>query len=54
MRDRNAAGVAFVGVGIAFIAIGASGRSAFIAIGMVFLVIGLAAFVRAHRGGGRA
>ncbi|MEO8431527.1 MAG: hypothetical protein ABI592_08460 [Acidobacteriota bacterium] len=54
MKARNSsAGVAFVGVGIAFIAIGASGRNAFIAIGLAFLAIGLAAFYRATRSGGR-
>ncbi len=55
MKDRTAAsGVAFVAVGIAFMAIGAGGQRAFLALGAVFLVLGLAAYAKSHRSGGQA
>jgi hypothetical protein len=41
MRRIGRAGYPFVALGVAFIAIGASGRRSFIAIGLVFLAIGL-------------
>ena len=45
---RPAALVAFLAIGIAFIAIGISNNKAFIAIGCSFIVIGLAEIAR-HR-----
>jgi hypothetical protein len=47
MRRIGRAGYPFVALGVAFIAIGISGRRAFIAIGLVFLVIG---FITLRRG----
>jgi hypothetical protein len=46
MADRRYAGASFLAIGIAFLAIGASGNRAFIAIGVVFIVI---AFTRMRR-----
>jgi len=47
MRRVGVAGYPFIALGIAFIAIGASGKKPFIAIGVVFIVIG---FVLLRRG----
>ena len=41
MRRIGRAGYPFIAIGIAFMAIGFSGRRAFIAIGAAFLVIGI-------------
>lgn len=46
-------GMAFLTIGLAFIAIGASGQRAFLGIGAAFLAIGLAALVRQKRGGSK-
>lgn len=43
------AGLPFLVIGIAFIALGISGQKAFIAIGIVFLAIGGALMARARR-----
>ena len=45
-KKRPPALVAFLPIGIAFIAIGMSGSSAFIPIGCAFLVIGIAGIAR--------
>jgi hypothetical protein len=39
-------GAGFVGVGVAFLAIGLSGKGAFTAIGLAFFVLGLGALAR--------
>jgi hypothetical protein len=41
MRRIGRAGYPFIAIGIAFMAIGFSGRRAFIAIGAAFLIIGI-------------
>ncbi|HEY6802983.1 MAG TPA: hypothetical protein VI306_05325 [Pyrinomonadaceae bacterium] len=41
MRRIGRAGYPFIALGIAFMAIGISGRRTFIAIGLVFLAIGI-------------
>lgn len=38
--NRQRAGFPFIAIGCAFIALGASGRSAFFVIGIVFIVLG--------------
>ena len=43
------AGIPFLVIGIAFIAIGISGQKAFIAIGIVFMALGAALLVRQRR-----
>lgn len=43
------AGIPFLVIGIAFIALGISGQKAFIAIGIVFLAIGGAMLARQRR-----
>jgi len=45
-------GFPFLIIGIAFLAIGASGRRAFVAIGAAFLAIGVALLVRQKSTGG--
>jgi hypothetical protein len=46
-------GIAFLTIGLAFIAIGASGQRAFLGIGAAFLAIGLVWLVRQKRAGGQ-
>jgi hypothetical protein len=43
------AGIPFLVIGIAFLALGISGQKAFIAIGIVFMAIGGALLARARR-----
>lgn len=43
------AGIPFLVIGIAFIALGISGQKAFIAIGIVFMAIGAALLLRQRR-----
>jgi hypothetical protein len=45
----RAPGVAFIALGVVFIAIGSSGRRAFIAIGVAFIAVGVAILVRQPR-----
>jgi hypothetical protein len=40
MKFINRAGYPFITLGIAFLALGATGKNAFLALGVVFLVIG--------------
>jgi hypothetical protein len=42
-------GTVFFAIGIAFVAIGASGRPAFLGVGVAFLVIGSGLLVRGRR-----
>lgn len=53
-KKRPAALVAFLPIGIAFIAIGMSGSSAFIPIGCAFIVIGVAGIARSRKAGRNA
>jgi hypothetical protein len=46
MSDRTRAAVPFLAIGIAFLALGATGRRAFFALGLVFLVLGILGAVR--------
>jgi hypothetical protein len=48
---NKAPGIVFLAIGIVFIAVGSSGRTAFLAIGAAFLAIGIVTSVRARRGG---
>ncbi len=50
-RSHRGAGAGFIGVGIAFIAIGANGQKAFLGVGLAFLAMGLASLARARRSG---
>jgi len=51
MTRRSAPGIVFIAVGVAFMAIGSSGRRAFLAIGAAFIVIGLVSLRRQRNGG---
>ncbi len=51
-KKRPPALMAFLPIGIAFIAIGMSGSSAFIPIGCAFLVIGIAGIARSRKAAG--
>ena len=49
---KSGAGVPFLAIGIAFIALGISGQRAFLAIGVAFLAVGAALIFRQRRFGG--
>jgi hypothetical protein len=49
MRRQGRIGIPFLTIGIAFLAIGLSGRKAFLVIGIAFLAIGFVLLVRARR-----
>ena len=51
MSRSIAGGMAFVVVGVVFIAIGSSGQRAFIPIGVAFVVIGFIFIARQRRSG---
>ena len=46
MKYRGAQGLAFIVLGVVFIAMGSSGRPAFLVIGAALAVIGLVSLVR--------
>ena len=46
MTNRKLVGAPFLAIGIAFLAIGASGNRAFIAIGIAFMALGALEMVR--------
>jgi hypothetical protein len=46
MRDRTRAAGPFLAIGIAFLALGATGRRPFLALGLTFIII---AIIRARR-----
>lgn len=45
-------GLSFPGVGAAFVAIAASGQTAFLGLGVVFVVLGAVFLARRRKGGG--
>lgn len=49
MKSVGPAGYPFIALGIAFIAIGFSGRKPFLAIGIAFLIIGFVLLMRRAR-----
>jgi hypothetical protein len=51
MNKSTAGGLAFVAVGVAFIALGSSGQRAFLPIGVAFLLIGFVFTMRQRRSG---
>lgn len=49
-RNRlKGAGASYLGVGVAFLAVAASGQTAFLGVGVVFLVLGVAALAKARK-----
>ncbi len=52
MRNRRGPGVAFLTIGVVFIAIGSSGARAFLGTGVAFLVVGFVLLMRSRREGG--
>ena len=48
MNDKR--GLAFLAIGVAFLAIGATGQRAFLGIGAAFLALGVVLRVRGRRG----
>jgi membrane-bound ClpP family serine protease len=48
----GAPGIAFIVLGVVFIAIGSSGQRAFLGIGAAFIVIGTVSLVRRRRANG--
>lgn len=52
MTRSSAPWLVFLVVGVAFVAVGASGRQAFLIIGAAFLVLGLVGMGRARKASG--
>jgi drug/metabolite transporter (DMT)-like permease len=52
MKATGAPGIAFIVLGVVFIAIGSSGQRAFLGIGAAFIVIGMVSLVRKRRADG--
>jgi drug/metabolite transporter (DMT)-like permease len=52
MKPTGAPGIAFIVIGVVFIAIGSSGQRAFLGIGAAFIVIGMVSLVRQRRAEG--
>ena len=52
MRNRRGPGVAFLTIGVVFIAIGSSGPRAFLGTGAAFLVVGFVLLMRSRGDGG--
>ena len=53
MKATGASGIAFIVLGVVFIAIGSSGQRAFLGVGAAFAVIGLVSLIRQRRAEGR-
>ena len=53
MKKNSGPAIAFIAIGVTFLAIGSSGRRAFLVIGAAFIVIGLIS-LRRQRGSGSA
>jgi hypothetical protein len=51
MKQPGAPGIAFIVLGVVFIAIGSSGQYAVLGVGIAFLALGLLALARQRRGG---
>ena len=49
MKTTSAPGIAFLVLGVVFIAIGSSGQRAFLGLGAAFAVIGLISLIRQRR-----
>ena len=52
MRAGSSAAVPFLGIGVAFTALGVSGREAFLAVGIAFLALGAILLARRRKPGG--
>ena len=52
MKRSKAGGVAFLAVGVAFLALGSSGQRAYLPIGLAFIVIGVIFLLRRRQSGG--
>ena len=52
MKRRATAAIPFLGIGMAFTALGVTGRQAFLAIGLAFLAIGFVLLARKRSAGG--
>ena len=52
MKRNATRAIPFLGIGTAFVALGASGQRAFLAIGLAFLAIGTALLVRGRNARG--
>ncbi|MDE2408003.1 MAG: hypothetical protein KGL91_09085 [Xanthomonadaceae bacterium] len=51
-RNRlKGTGLGYLGIGAAFLAVAASGQTAFLGVGLVFVVLGFAALAKTHRDG---
>ncbi|WP_256645942.1 hypothetical protein [Thermomonas paludicola] len=48
-RNLKGAGIGWLGSGIAFVAIGASGQTAFLGVGLAFLGLGIGAIVQSRK-----
>jgi LPXTG-motif cell wall-anchored protein len=51
MKRSIAGGLAFLAVGVAFLALGSSGQRAYLPIGLAFIVIGVIFILRRRRSG---
>ena len=52
MKSQRASSVAFIVIGVVFIAIGSSGQPAFLGLGAVFIVLGVVFLARRRGAGG--
>ena len=52
MKSQRASSMAFIAIGVVFIAIGSSGQRAFLGLGAVFIVLGFVMLARQRRAGG--
>lgn len=51
-RNRlKGTGLSYLGIGAAFLAVAASGQTAFLGVGLVFVVLGFAALAKARKDG---
>lgn len=48
-RNLEGAGISWLGAGLAFVAIGASGQTAFLGVGLAFLGLGIGALVKSRK-----
>ena len=49
-KNLGAAGISYLGAGMAFLAVAASGQRAFLGVGCAFIGMGIAFIVRGRRG----